>query len=77
MLITLEEDRKTIRRLKAREGRSNTPQSSAGRDNDLEDLQQELDAERKRAQAAEAKAQKALSKLGEANDPYSAILSAS
>jgi hypothetical protein len=76
LLITLEEDRKTLRRLNARKERTaavtafndgnevvhsgNAPASS----DDLKELRQELETERRRANAAEAKAKRALAKLG-------------
>lgn len=70
LLITLEEDRKAIRRLNARHEKTaatalnhGSPEQAALA-TELEDLRQELEMERRRANAAEAKARRTLSKLG-------------
>lgn len=71
LLITLEEDRKATRRLTARHeknaatGNTDSSEETVARITELEDLRQELEHERRRANAAEAKARRALSKLGE------------
>ena len=61
LLITLEEDRKTVKRLSAVRARS---PSGHEQSLELEDLRQELNAERRRASAAEARAKRATTKLG-------------
>lgn len=76
LLITLEEDRKAARRLAVRHEKQQAASNTAGhaavgsddaaaRATELEDLRQELESERRRANAAEAKARRAIAKLGE------------
>lgn len=70
LLITLEEDRKAIRKLNAQREKNAAVKDVYGSADEaafateLEDLRQELEMERRRANAAEAKAKRALSKLG-------------
>lgn len=68
LLITLEEDRKAIRRLSVRHQKNaaaaNDSSAEPALATELDDLRQELEVERRRANAAEAKARRALSKLG-------------